>query len=90
MVRLLSSHETIGGLVYSWGSFQIGRMYHGTGKPRGAFLWSILGIIAALIYLVVGFVVGQWVGAIFLTVSLALEVMLVRRWFSSPPQPPHV
>jgi len=61
---------------------------HGMDRPRGAFLWSLLGIIAAVIYLVVGIVVGQWVGAVLLAVSLGLEVMLVRRWFSSRPQPP--
>ncbi len=88
LISFVSSHQTIGGLVYSWGSFQVGRMYHGMGKPKGAFLWSSLGVVSAFIYLIVGCLVGQWIGAAFLALTIAIEIVFLRRWFSSPPAPP--
>ena len=83
ILHFVSSHQTIGALVYSWGSFEIGRMYFTMRRKRGACLWGGLGVLAAIIYFFVAGYLGQWFGAFLLGASVVLEVWVMRRWFSS-------
>jgi hypothetical protein len=92
ILHFLSSHPTLGGLAYSWVSFEIGRMYSNRGKEKGAFLWGGLGILCAVIYFFVGIFVMEWVGVILLGATVGLEVWLMKRWSqadSQSQQPPN-
>jgi hypothetical protein len=84
--HFLSSHQTIGALVYSWGSFEIGRMYFRMGRENAAFLWGGLGILAAVIYFFVAVFLKEWGGIAALGVTVGLEAWLMKRWFRSDSQ----
>jgi hypothetical protein len=86
VIAFFSSHATLAALVYSWGSFEIGRMYHGMGRRMGAVLWTTLGIGAAAIYAVAGCFLGQWIGSALLALSIGLQARLMWRWFKSLPE----
>lgn len=88
MLRFVSSHRTVGALVYSWGSFEIGRMYFNMGRKKGGFLWGGLGILAAIVYFFVAGYLREWSGLTLLGVTVELEIRLMRRWFSADSQGP--
>jgi hypothetical protein len=81
ILHFLSSHPTAGALVYSWGSFEIGRMYFNRGKEKAAFLWGGLGILCGVIYFFVAAFYMEWVGVILLGVTVGLEGWLLKRRF---------
>lgn len=85
IINFFSSHTTLAALIYSWGSFEIGRMYQGMRRRTGAVLWSVLGIGTATVYAVAGCLLGQWIGSVLLVLSIALQVWLAKRWFNSLP-----
>ncbi len=82
-MRILSAHPALGALVYSWGSFEIGRMFFGMRRLRGALLWGGLGTLTAIIYILVTVIRGQLFGAILLGITAALQIWLMKRWFRS-------
>lgn len=88
VINFFSSHATLAALIYSWGSFEIGRMYYGMRRRTGTFLWCILGIGAAVVYAIAGCFLGQWIGSILLALTIVLQVRFARRWFNSLPQSP--
>jgi hypothetical protein len=88
IVQFFSSHQSLAALVYSWVSFEIGRMYLRMGKKTGARLWGALGIGVAVIYLFVAYFVGQWVGVLLLAASVAFQARAVWHWFNSRPETP--
>ena len=83
MLQFVSSHQTIGALVYSWCSFEIGRMYFKMRRKRGAFLWGGLGILVAIFYFFVAGYLRRWLEAVLLGASVVPEVWVMRRWFLS-------
>lgn len=86
VINFFSSHATLAALIYSWGSFEIGRVYYdGMGRRTGAVLWSVLGIGATAVYAVAGCFLGQWIGSVLLTLSIWLQVRLAKGWFNSVP-----
>jgi hypothetical protein len=88
VINFFSSHATLAALIYSWGSFEIGRMYYGMKRRTGTFLWCILGIGAAVVYAIAGCFLRQWIGSILLALTIVLQVKFARRWFNSLPQSP--
>jgi|SRR5450432_184950 hypothetical protein len=87
MLRFLSSHQTIGALIYSWGSFEIGRMFFKSGRQKGGFLWGALGVVTAVIYFFVAIFLRQWLGVVLLAATAASEAWLMKRWLGET-QPP--
>jgi hypothetical protein len=88
VLNFFSAHTTVAALIYSWGSFEIGRMYYGMKRRTGTFLWCILGIGAAIVYAIVGCFLRQWIESILLALTIVLQVKFARRWFRSLPDPP--
>ncbi len=86
ILHFISSYPTIGALVYSWGSFEIGRMFFKMGREKGAFLWGVLGIVAAVIYFFVAAFHLQWFGIVSLGATVGLEVWIMKRWVEAGSQ----
>jgi hypothetical protein len=80
ILHFLSSHQTAGALVYSWGSFEIGRTFFKMQREKTGYLWGGLGLLAATIYFFVAAVLLQWLGAVLLGITVGLEAWLMKRW----------
>jgi hypothetical protein len=89
ITSFLSVHSAFAALIYSWGSFEIGRMYYGMKRRAGMILWCTLGIAAAVIYAIAGCFLGQWISAILLFVTIVFQIKFLKRWVNTLPQSPH-
>ncbi len=85
--NFLAAHSGLAALVYSWGSFEIGRIYYGMKRRAGTILWCTLGISVAVIYAIAGCFLGQWISATLLFVTIIVQVRFLKRWVNTLPSP---
>jgi hypothetical protein len=78
--KWLRVHPALLGLLFSGGAFYGGYQYLADGHRTGAFLWMLMGAVAALTFSIGAIFSGMHVDGAVVMVAFGFEVLLMRRW----------